>query len=61
MRQHEGGRLAGARLGAREQVAALQYMGDGFALDGRGLCVALLRDRAEKLGREPKLIERHEE
>ncbi len=46
-RQHERGRLAGARLGAREQVATGKDVGDGFALDRRGLGVALLSDSAE--------------
>ena len=45
--QHECGRLAGARLGAREQVATGKDVGDGFALHGRGLGVALLRNSAE--------------
>ena len=58
--QHECGRLASARLGAREQVAAGKDMWDGFALHGRGLCIALLRDNAEEFGREPDLVERHE-
>ncbi len=45
--QHECGRLAGARLGAREQVATGKDMGNGFALHWRGLGVALLRNSAE--------------
>ena len=34
--QHEGGRLARARLGAGEQVAAGEDERDGFALTGVG-------------------------
>ncbi len=55
--KHEGGGLAGPRLGAREHVAPGEHERDGGGLDGRGLGVALVRDRAEKLGREPELIE----
>ena len=58
-RQHEGGRLAGAGLGAGEQVAAGEDERDGLGLDGRGLGVALVRDGAEELGREPEVIEGH--
>ena len=35
-RQHEGGRLAGAGLGAGEQVAAGEDERDGLRLDGVG-------------------------
>ena len=34
--QHEGGRLAGARLGAREQVAAGEDVGNGSRWTGVG-------------------------
>ena len=56
-RQHEGGRLAGARLGAREDVAAREHVRDGLGLDGRGLGVALGRHGAKELGREPEGVE----
>ena len=54
-RQHEGRRLAGAGLGAGHQVAAGEHERDGLGLDGGGLGVALVRDGAEKFGREPEL------
>ncbi len=45
-RQPERGRLAGARLGAREQVgAASGRSGNGLGLDRRGLLVAEARQR----------------
>jgi hypothetical protein len=59
-RQHEGGRLAGARLGAGHEVATREHDRDGLLLDGGGLGVALVRDGAEECGREPELIEGHE-
>ena len=59
-RQDERSRLAGARLGAGEQVAAGQHEWNRLGLDGCGLGVALVRDRAEELGREPEGIEGHE-
>ena len=58
-RQHEGGRLAGAGLGAGEDVATGQDERDRLGLDGGGLGVALVRDGAEELGRQPELIEGH--
>ncbi len=58
-RQDERGRLAGAGLGAGEQVAAGQHEGDCLCLNGGGLGVALVRDSAEELGREPEGIEGH--
>ena len=39
-RQEEGGRLAGAGLGGGQQVAALERVGDGLRLNGRGRLVA---------------------
>ena len=53
-RQHEGGRLAGAGLGAGQQVAAGEDERDRLALDGRGFGVALCRDGAEQVGRQPE-------
>ena len=52
--QHERRRLAGARLGAGEHVAAGEHERDGLRLDGGGLGVALVRDGAEELGRQPE-------
>ena len=60
-RQDEGRRLAGAGLGAGEQVAAGEDEWNRLALNGRGFGVALVRDGAEQLGREPKGIEGHGE
>ena len=57
--EDERGRLAGARLGARQQVAAGEDERDGRGLDGSGLGVALVRDRAKELGRQPELIKGH--
>jgi hypothetical protein len=53
-RQHEGRGLAGAGLGAGEQVAAGENERDRLALDGRRLGVTLVGDRTEELGREPE-------
>ena len=58
-RQHEGGRLAGAGLGAGEDVAAREDERDGLGLDGGGFRVALVGDGTEELGRQPELIEGH--
>jgi hypothetical protein len=60
-RQHEGRRLAGAGLGVGHEVTAGQHERDRLGLDGGGLGVALVRDGAEELGREPKGIEGHGE
>ncbi len=59
--EDESGRLAGARLGACEQVASGEYDRDGFGLDRRGLGVALRGDGTEELGRQPELFEWHGE
>ena len=55
--QHEGRGLAGAGLGAGEQVAAGEDDGDGLRLDGRRLGVALVGDGAQGFGPQPKGIE----
>ncbi len=60
-RQHEGGRLAGARLGAGEKVAAGEHLGDGFGLDRGGFGIPLRRDGTEELGRQPEVFEGHRE
>ena len=56
-RQHEGGRLAGAGLGAGEHVATGEDERDRLGLDGGGFRVALVGDGAEELGRQPESIE----
>jgi hypothetical protein len=56
-RHHERGGLAGAGLGAGHEVASGEDKGDRLGLDRRGLGVALVRDRAKELGREPEGIE----
>ena len=56
-REDERGGLAGPGLGAREHVATGEDERDRGRLDGRGLGVALVRDGAEELGRQPELIE----
>ncbi len=53
-REDEGGRLAGARLGAREHVATGEDERNRLGLNWGGLEIALVRDRAEELGREPE-------
>ena len=45
--QGEGGRLAGARLGAAQQVPSFQHIGDRLLLDGGGDGVAFGLDRAQ--------------
>ena len=55
--QHEGSRLAGARLGAGEHVATGEDERDRLGLDGGGFRVALLGDGTEELGRQPEVIE----
>ena len=58
-RQHEGRRLAGAGLGAGEEVAAGEDERDGLGLDRGRLGVALVGDRAKELGRQPEVREGH--
>ena len=58
--QHEGGRLAGAGLGAGEHVAAGEHERDGLGLDGGGFGVALVR-RHGGARAQPKVIEGHGE
>ena len=57
--QDEGGRLAGAGLGAGEHVAPGEDERDRLGLDGCGLRVALAGYGAEEFGRQPELIEGH--
>src|SRR3989337_1055857 len=56
--EDEGGGLAGAGLGAGEQVAAFEHERNRLALNGSGFGVALARDNAQQVGREPEDRER---
>jgi hypothetical protein len=58
-RQHEGGGLAGARLGTSEDVSTHQHDGDGFFLDRRGLRIALLSDCLQYRGAQPQTLKTH--
>src|SRR5687768_16275873 len=58
-RQRERGRLARARLGGPEQVAAVKDMWDRLRLDGRGRVITLLVERTEEGLGEPQGIELH--
>jgi hypothetical protein len=51
-RQREAGGLAGAGLGAAHDVAPLEDRGYRLRLDGSGLGVALVGDRAQQLRHE---------
>jgi hypothetical protein len=55
--QREAGGLAGAGLGAGEDVAAFEDDGDGLGLDGRGLGIAFVRDGADQLGAQAEPFE----
>jgi hypothetical protein len=57
-RKGEAGGLAGAGLRRGEEVASGKDDGDGLRLDGGGFGVALLRDGAKQLGREPEAFKR---
>jgi hypothetical protein len=57
--QGERGSLAGAGLRPGHDVLPEQDGGDGLFLDGGGLGIALLLDRAEQLGREAEISELH--
>ena len=56
-RQHEGCRLAGARLGDAEQIAAGEDRRNGLKLDGRRLRIIFRGERIEQGLRQPQ---RHE-
>ena len=56
-RQHEGRRLAGPGLRAREDVAVRENVWDGFCLHGGWLRVALGFNGAKELGRQPEFGE----
>ena len=53
--QHEGCGLAGAGLGAGQDIPALQHGRDGAGLDRGGLGVALLGNGAKQLGSKPEI------
>ena len=54
--QGKSRRLAGARLGAREDVATFENKGDSLLLDRGRFLVTLFIDRTQQFGREAKLI-----
>ena len=58
--QHECRGLAGAGLGAGEQVAAGEHRRYGSGLDRRGGRVAVGSNRRQQLGLEPEFIEIHD-
>jgi hypothetical protein len=53
--QHEGGRLAGAGLGAAHDVLAADDERDGLGLDRRRLGVALVEHGAQQFGRQAEV------
>ena len=57
--QHESGRLAGAGLGAGQQVTSGEDERDRLGLNRGRLDVAGVRDSAEQFGRQPELSEGH--
>ena len=58
--QHEGGRLAGARLGAAHDVAAGEHARDGVLLDRRRVHIAHGGDAGEQLAFEAERGERRD-
>ena len=58
-REDEGGGLAGARLGASEDIAAHQDDGDGLFLDRGGRRVALFGNRLQYGGAQPQTLKIH--
>ena len=58
--QHEGGRLAGARLGAAHDVAAGEHARDGVLLDRRGVDVAHSGHAGQQLAFEAERGERRD-
>lgn len=58
-RQREAGGLAGAGLGAAQQIAAAEDGGDGLALNGRRGGIALGVDGAQQLGAQAKIGKGH--
>jgi hypothetical protein len=56
-RQGKAGRLAGARLGACEDIVTVENEGYCLLLDRGRLPVTLFIDRTQQFGREAKLIE----
>jgi hypothetical protein len=58
-RQREGGRLAGAGLGAAEQVVALEHGGNGLRLDGGGGVVTVLVHSLQDGGSQLQFVKIH--
>ncbi len=58
-RQGEAGGLAGAGLGAGQDVTAFEYDGNGLGLDGCGLAVALIGYSSKQFGRKAEVVKRH--
>ncbi len=56
-RQDEGGGLAGPGLGAGEDVATCQDVGDRVRLHGGGVLVAFVGHGSKELGRQPEFSE----
>jgi hypothetical protein len=59
-RQHERRRLAGAGLGQAEHVTPVQYVGDGFFLDGGRMSVSLLVNGRRDVSMKIEWFECHE-
>jgi hypothetical protein len=59
-RKCEGRRLACARLGRGQQIAAVVNRRDGAVLDGRGYGVPEVLHGAQESGRKAESVERHE-
>ena len=49
-RQHKAGRLTGAGLRTRENIAAREYRGDRLKLNGRRRVVTLIGDSTQQFG-----------
>jgi hypothetical protein len=58
-RQREGGRLAGAGLGAAQDVAPFEYVGDRLRLDGRGGGITFGRNGPNERLSEPEVCKLH--
>ncbi len=54
-RQHETGGLAGAGLGASEDIAAGKHRGNGLNLNGGRRVVALIGDSTQQFGQQPEI------
>jgi hypothetical protein len=54
--QRKASRLAGARLGAGEDVVTFKNMRDSLALDGRWCFIALFFDSTQQIGPEAEVF-----